>query len=234
MKYVFLSMALIATQTFGETDPVGASFKEGSGIQMGSKTKESIGLKTVEVEDRTTRRDIRFTAQVYREAREISQNQGEPSGFAYASAWVDGTTADQLSTGTTLLIDGVNKTTGIVMRADRTMVESGGPVEILIQIHDNVQVWKIGTFAYASSVSDEGAAVTMIPISAVLETAYGPFAYVANGAFFTRTEISLGARYGDHIEITDGLYSGDEVVAQPVETLYLIELRATKGGGHSH
>ena len=234
MKYVFLFLAFIATHVFGERELDGVTFKEGSGIQMGIKTKESIGLKTVEVEDRATRRDIRFTAQVYREAHEVSQNQGEPSGFAYASAWVDGSTAAQLTNGTTLLINGANKATGVVMRTDRTMVESGGPMEVLIQIHDNEQVWKIGTFAYAESVSDESSTATMIPISAVLETAYGPFAFVANGAYFTRTEISLGARIGDHIEITDGLYSGDVVVAQPVETLYLIELRATKGGGHSH
>ena len=36
------------------------------------------------------------------------------------------------------------------------------------------------------------------------------------------------------VEITDGLLAGDQVVTKPVETLWLIELRATKGGGHSH
>jgi hypothetical protein len=30
------------------------------------------------------------------------------------------------------------------------------------------------------------------------------------------------------------LLEGDTVVTRPVQTLYLIELRATKGGGHSH
>ena len=36
------------------------------------------------------------------------------------------------------------------------------------------------------------------------------------------------------VEITDGLYAGDEVVASPVNQLWLAELRLTKGGGHSH
>ena len=30
------------------------------------------------------------------------------------------------------------------------------------------------------------------------------------------------------------LLAGDQIVVKPVQTLWLIELRATKGGGHSH
>jgi hypothetical protein len=46
--------------------------------------------------------------------------------------------------------------------------------------------------------------------------------------------VRTGAESSEYIEITDGLYAGDIVVSNPVEMLYLIELRATKGGGHSH
>jgi multidrug efflux pump subunit AcrA (membrane-fusion protein) len=60
------------------------------------------------------------------------------------------------------------------------------------------------------------------------------FVYVLNGEAFLRTAVTTGARRGEFTEITDGLYSGDQIVVRPVETLYLIELRATKGGGHSH
>jgi multidrug efflux pump subunit AcrA (membrane-fusion protein) len=74
----------------------------------------------------------------------------------------------------------------------------------------------------------------VVPGSAVLETVYGPFVYVANGRALLRTAVRLGARRGGDVEITDGLYGGDQVAVRPVETLYLIELRATKGGGHSH
>jgi multidrug efflux pump subunit AcrA (membrane-fusion protein) len=46
--------------------------------------------------------------------------------------------------------------------------------------------------------------------------------------------VKTGSEADGKIEITDGLFQGDQVVAKPVETLWLIELRATKGGGHSH
>jgi hypothetical protein len=49
-----------------------------------------------------------------------------------------------------------------------------------------------------------------------------------------RTPITVGAEDAEHAAITDGIYAGDIVATKPVETLYLIELRATKGGGHSH
>jgi hypothetical protein len=234
VKYFILFLFFLATQAQGEDGREGASFKEGSGIQLGSKTKESIGLELAEVEDRPAHNDIRITAQVYRESREASQNQGEPSGFAYASAWVAGSEADKHPAGLQLLIQGVETTTGSVVRVDQTMAGGGGRSEVLIQIQDSDRTWKIGDFAYASPPSTEGEPVTMIPVDAVLETAYGPFAYVVNGSFFLRTAITIGARHGDYIEITDGLYSGDTVVVRPVEALYLIELRATKGGGHSH
>jgi multidrug efflux pump subunit AcrA (membrane-fusion protein) len=44
----------------------------------------------------------------------------------------------------------------------------------------------------------------------------------------------VGSEADGWVEITDGLLAGDQVVTKPVQTLWLIELRATKGGGHSH
>ena len=73
-----------------------------------------------------------------------------------------------------------------------------------------------------------------MPRSAVLETAAGKFAFVQNGDYLLRTPVTVGAENAEYAEITGGIYAGDVVAANPVETLYLIELRATKGGGHSH
>ena len=73
-----------------------------------------------------------------------------------------------------------------------------------------------------------------VPRSALLDSAAGLFVYVVNGEFYLRTPVKVGARSADFIEITDGLYAGDSVVATPVEQLWLAELRLTKGGGHSH
>jgi hypothetical protein len=67
-----------------------------------------------------------------------------------------------------------------------------------------------------------------VPRSAVLETATGKFAFVENGDYLLRTPVRTGAESTDYIEITEGIYDGDIVASNPVETLYLIELRATR------
>jgi hypothetical protein len=78
----------------------------------------------------------------------------------------------------------------------------------------------------------------VVPSSAVLNTAKGTFVYVVNGPHLLRTAVetggSLSLETGDLIIINDGLYEGDTVVTRPVETLYLIELHAIKGGAHCH
>ena len=68
----------------------------------------------------------------------------------------------------------------------------------------------------------------------MLDTATGAFVYVVNGEAYLRTPVKTGASDADHVEIADGLYAGDTVVASPVNQLWLSELRLTKGGGHSH
>jgi len=203
-------------------------------VALSDETRKAIDIEVVDVEDRQVARDIFFAAQVYREASEWSQNLGETSGFAYASALVDQSAAERLSPGATLLIQGQAATTGSVLRVDRTMLENSGRAEALIQISDPERVWRLGDFARISFVEDESRETTVIPWSSVLQTAFGEFVYVLNGGSFLRTAVKTGARQGDYVEVLDGLYSGDQIAARSVETLYLIELRATKGGGHSH
>ncbi len=213
---------------------VEAQFKEGVGVSLPALTKTAIGLELAEVEERAVSNDVLITAQVYREARESSQNEDEPGGFVYASAWIQGALAEALPPGTAVAVEGHPEAVGSVLRSDRTVAAHGGRVELLLQIQDRVHPWRIGEFIRVSPRGIVREAVTVIPASAVLDTAYGPFVYVANGDAYLRTAIRPGARHEGVVEITDGLYGGDEVVARPVETLYLIELRATKGGGHSH
>ena len=83
------------------------------------------------------------------------------------------------------------------------------------------------------TLAADSAALT-VPRSALLDAATGTFVYVVNGTSYLRTPVKIGASTADHVEITDGLYAGDTVVAAPVNQLWLSELRLTKGGGHSH
>ncbi len=60
-----------------------------------------------------------------------------------------------------------------------------------------------------------------LPASALLRTVRGDFAFVENDGWFLRTP-------------ADHLYEGDRIVVSGVRTLWLAELQAINGGGHSH
>jgi multidrug efflux pump subunit AcrA (membrane-fusion protein) len=72
--------------------------------------------------------------------------------------------------------------------------------------------------------------VPSIPRSALLKTAEGTFAYTVNGKFYLRTPVKVGAMNEHVVEITDGLYAGDEIIASPVMSLWMAELQVLRGG----
>ena len=59
---------------------------------------------------------------------------------------------------------------------------------------------------------------------------FDSFVYTVNGEHFIRTPVKVGLANADRVEITDGLYAGDQVVWQPVMALWMTELAAVKGG----
>jgi hypothetical protein len=123
----------------------------------------------------------------------------------------------------------------LVFKIETVQMAVLGKAEALLELADPGNQLAVGDFIKVQVPVGKGARKTLsIPLSAVLETATGTYAYVQNGDHLLRTEIRTGAKNNDFIEVTEGLYEGDTVAVKPVEALYLIELRATKGGGHSH
>ena len=76
--------------------------------------------------------------------------------------------------------------------------------------------------------------VLTIPESAVLETINGEYVYVASGESFRRVKVKTSVGSEGLLEILEGVKDGESVVVSPVVQLWLIELKLTKGGGHSH
>jgi multidrug efflux pump subunit AcrA (membrane-fusion protein) len=72
--------------------------------------------------------------------------------------------------------------------------------------------------------------VTAVPAAALLRTVKGDFVFVANGDWYLRTPVQIGAARGDWLEVTGGLYEGDTIVTQGANALWLAELSATNGG----
>ncbi len=220
----------------GGEEVAGASYAEGKGITLIDETSKAIGLELVEAEERKLAPIVPLEAQVYRAASESSRTGGEQAGFAYATALLNPAIAEKLKGGDPAELNTHDvRYEATVWRIDPVSKEAVNSVEAILQIPDPQNTLAVGEFV-SGSVREAGAEETVltVPRSAVLTTATGKFAYVQNGGHLLRSPITVGAENAEYAEITDGIYAGDVVAANPVETLYLIELRATKGGGHSH
>jgi hypothetical protein len=211
------------------SEAAGASFQEGKGIALMEETKQAIGLELAEVAEQTLQPSITLTAQVYRLASETSRRYGqERTGFAYGTTLVSPETAAQLQPGQKFAM-------GTVWKVDRTQLPVLGQVEVLLELANPDHSLAVGAFIEVQiPLGTASQKVVSIPRSAVLQTSIGTFAFVENAGFLLRTEIKTGAENQEFIAITDGLYEGDTIAVKPVEALYLIELRSTKGGGHCH
>lgn len=191
----------------------GVAFKEGRGLKFTPEIIRALELKASEAEERPIADELRLIAQVFKTAPDV-----------LASVSISPAEAAVLQTQTFARAK--------LVRVDRGGVSANGRVDAIFAL-ERPPAHVVGDFVSLALDAAPRTALT-IPRSALLNSATGLFVYVVNGEFYLRTAVKVGARSADFIEITDGLYAGDVVVASPVEQLWLAELRFTKGGGHSH
>jgi hypothetical protein len=227
-------------QESDEPSATGASFQEGQGLALLAETQKSLGLEFAEVGERIVQPTIHLTAQIYRSATEASRLYGkERRERAYATVLVSPEAAAQLKPGQKLAFASSEGATvdqeGMVWKIESAQIPVLGQAEILLELTDADHRLAVGNFvAVQVPLGSTPRALVGVPPSAVLETSTGTYAFVKNGNYWLRTSIKTGLKNKDYIEITEGLYEGDMVAVKPVEALYLIELRETKGGGHCH
>ncbi len=105
-----------------------------------------------------------------------------------------------------------------------------GMMELLVEIPQAPDEFEVGTFVQANVTLDSSENVVTIPRAALLECSDGHSVYTVSGEHLVRTPVKVGAANADLVEIKDGLYAGDQVVLQPVMSLWMTELAAVKGG----
>lgn len=197
----------------GETTPV--TFKAGRGLHLAPAVAQALALRTVDAEERPLAVELRLTAQIFTLS---------PEPLATARISVD--QADRLEQS--------SFTGARLLRLDRTATGSTRFAEAIFALDASAPSRRaIGEFVPLVLLGG-AAPVLTVPRSALLDAATGTFVYVVNSGAYLRTPVKTGTRSADLVEITDGLYAGDTVVASSVEQLWLAELRLTKGGGHSH
>lgn len=208
----------------------GTQFQAGKGVRVSEQARKTMGIETAEVTEEKITSKLFTTVAVFRPAA---------SGLAMAAGFVTSDAAKQLKVDQEVELRPVNqleqKMAGRLRRID---AEVQGVLhqqtEILIELPDPEHRFTVGTAfdAVLSGGAERTAAV--VPRSALLRSAAGNFVFVKNGEHFIRTPVKVGTVSDGFVEIIDGLYAGDIVVTKGVEDLWLVELRFTKGGGHSH
>ncbi len=178
---------------------------------------------------------VRLTVQVFGEKHHHLLNPEDHAGCnMHSSGFLSTNIAASVKAGQPVQVfDSTNnRLSGVVLAVQKALAL--GESEVIIGISNATAALQPGEFLAARIQLPRDDTVTSIPHSALLRTSEGAFVYVVNGESYLRAAVKVGTETDGWVEITDGLLAGDQVVARPVQTLWLIELRATKVGGHSH
>ena len=224
----------------GETDQAheaesGVSFNAKKGLLVPPATAKFIGLQVADVEGRKIAAVFQFAAQVYRATGEAQLASLLPSGppAALASGNVSPVDAAKLSEGQTVSVqsgEGGVSLPGHVVTLKHDLGKASGQVEVLLAIGDGQQPLASGAFVSVTVPLGGEKSVASVPRSAVFRTTEGDFVYTVSGDHFMRAPVKLGVVNHEFAEVTDGLYAGDQIVVQPVMTLWMAELQSLRGG----
>ncbi len=189
----------------------GAQFREGKGVALTPLMMKAIDLKTAEVAEEKIAPSFTVALQAMQRGNEVS-------------GWLTETQAAQVKPGIEVELGSAK---GSVLRLEKAPSLTLGDFEVTLQASAS---YEAGASMNATFRFRAGDAVTAVPRNALLTTAEGTFVYAKNDVFYLRTPVKVGATSGDHVEITDGLYTGDEIVTTPVMSLWLAELQILRGG----
>lgn len=212
----------------------GVTFSANRGIYVPAEAAAFLGLRIADVEERAVRSEFRFSAQVYRTATDARLASVDPIAptTAYASGDVSAEEAGVLRGGqpVTLQLDRGAPLSGRVTEIHAHTDKAVEHFDVTVAINDSGAQLAAGMFVTVKAPVGTDKPVASVPRSAVLQTAEGNFVYAVSGEHFVRTAVKIGMINDQFVEISDGLYAGDQVVATPVMTLWMAELQSIRGG----
>ena len=205
-------------------------YQPGKGLLLSKALKDSLGVEMTEAEERNIATTFTATAQVYRGADEPDSRDGAyRTGFAYASAAAAGEMAQALKVGQAITVR--NHAPSAASQAARIHRLNVGTAEVLLAIPDAEKRLAVGSFLTVEFTRHGSEGGIVVPRAALLRLVGGPCVYVQNSQHLLRTAVKIGATDAQWVEVRDGLLPGDAVVSRGASDLWLIELRATQGGG---
>ncbi len=211
---------------------VGITYKANKGLLVAPTTANYIGLQVADVEERTIASLLTFPAQVCGDASAAPHTRvpgGRSPGILLAGN-VSPADASMLREGQTASVrtgDAGAESEGRIIALRRDLEGVTAKVEVLLAVAD---LPPSGVFVTVTVPLGGDRKVVSAPRSALLRTSEGDFVYTASGDHFMRAPVKLGLVNPDFVELTDGIYAGDQIVVQPVMTLWLAELQSLRGG----
>lgn len=200
----------------------GPQFSPSKGLSVPPDTRQSLDLKVVEVTEQEVGASLEMQLRIY-EAGEA---------FCRATGTVTPEEGKLLKKGQMVDVrsrDGKTATGAVAAVSDRWQ-KATGSMEVLVEIPEAPDGFAVGGFLHAKVAMGANQKVVTIPRAALLECIDGHSVYTVSGEHFVRTPVKAGRVNAELAEIKDGLYAGDQVVLQPVMSLWMTELAAVKGG----
>lgn len=211
----------------------GAQFRKGEGLALTDEMKQAIGLQIAEVSEAKIAPAFTVTLRITPTSdfqRVALTHESQPS-TSEATGWLTSEQAKLIKPGMKVELRSAATdapvTSGTVSRVEKAAYATLGDYEVAVTADKSLPD---GTQVAATFRAPAGDDVASIPRSALLKTAEGDFAYTVNGKFYLRTPVKVGVMNEQAVEIMDGLYSGDEIVASPVMSLWMAELQVLRGG----
>lgn len=204
-----------------DTVIVGPEYSANKGLFVPEETRQSLGLKTVEVGEQKLSSTVDFSLRVYDASGPVARASGSVTPDQASALKIGQPLAMRLSDGRT--------DTGTITALSEHTAKATGAVEVLVDIPKSASI-VAGDFVSAKVTLDVGGSVATVPRSALIQAIDGYSVYAVSGKHFVRTPVKIGALNAEVAEVKEGLYSGDQVVSEAAMSLWLTELAAVKGG----
>ncbi len=202
-------------------------------LVLPEESRKAMAITIGPVQQKTFAGAQNLSFQIFREADEKPlPGQMYRPGFAYAMTLLGSKAAvPKQGQGALISSSDLKNLTAHVVAIDALPGSAAHQSEVVVEIPDKEHRFELSQSCTASFPAEATTTALVIPPSALLTITPGTFAYVSVPNGFKRTPVTVGAATAYEIQILEGLKPGDEIVTNPVQILWLTELKLKSGDG---
>lgn len=124
---------------------------------------------------------------------------------------------------------------GEVVYISPQVEEESQAIKVRINVDNSEHLLRLGMFISGELISESENEAIAVPVAAIQELNNENIVFVVSGNNkFVMTDVALGQRFSDYVEIKEGLVEGQSVVTQGSFYLKSEKAKESFGHGHSH